>query len=174
METEIKLRVGSAEVARHLLESHGFLVLHERVFEANSIYDLPDGTLRARGHLLRLRQAGHVSTLTWKGAEIVGVHKSRPETEVGVTEFEKCDQLIRDLGYLLVFRYDKFRTEFRRPGDLGLVTLDETPVGVFFELEGAAEWIDLTAATLGFTRDQYLTESYGTLYRRNDKGGVPP
>ena len=40
----------------------------------------------------------------------------------------------------------------------------ETPIGVWLELEGEPEWIDRTAAQLGFTLQQYVTESYGGLW----------
>jgi adenylate cyclase class 2 len=63
-----------------------------------------------------------------------------------------------------VFRYEKYRTEFARGSEPGLVTLDETPVGNFMELEGPARWIDHTAKVLGFSRDAYITDSYGKLY----------
>ena len=44
--------------------------------------------------------------------------------------------------------------------------LDETPIGMWLELEGQPEWIDRTAAQLGFTAQQYVTESYGGLWLR--------
>ncbi len=44
--------------------------------------------------------------------------------------------------------------------------LDETPVGVFLELEGPPEWIDRTAGTLGFSEGDYITLSYLELHRR--------
>jgi adenylate cyclase class 2 len=42
--------------------------------------------------------------------------------------------------------------------------IDETPIGMFLELEGDAEWIDETARRLGYSPSDYLLESYGTLY----------
>jgi adenylate cyclase class 2 len=42
--------------------------------------------------------------------------------------------------------------------------LDQTPIGDFLELEGAAQWIDRTARTLGFSPADYITVSYGRLY----------
>jgi hypothetical protein len=34
--------------------------------------------------------------------------------------------------------------------------LDETPAGVFLELEGPSRWIDRTARRLGFAESDYL------------------
>lgn len=42
--------------------------------------------------------------------------------------------------------------------------IDETPIGVFIELEGEPDWIDACAALLGFTPLHYITDSYGALY----------
>jgi adenylate cyclase class 2 len=56
-----------------------------------------------------------------------------------------------------------------------VVTVDETPVGWFLELEGEPAWIDRTAAELGFEEKQYLTESYGSLYLLHCKQrGIEP
>ncbi len=49
----------------------------------------------------------------------------------------------------------------------GVVTLDETPIGVFLELEGAAEWIEQTRQRLGFTPKAYVRSSYAALYREH-------
>jgi adenylate cyclase, class 2 len=164
VETEIKLRAPGPVVARQLLEAHGFAESEPRIFEANNVYDTPDLALRSRGHLLRLRQAGRRNILTWKGPEVPGVHKSRPESEVDISSFESMERIVTGLGYQLVFRYEKFRTEFHEVDGSGTATLDETPIGVFFELEGPPEWIDTVAARLGFDRADYVTASYGALY----------
>jgi adenylate cyclase, class 2 len=43
---------------------------------------------------------------------------------------------------------------------------DETPIGNFVELEGPPRWINEVAQQLGYARTDYITASYGTLYRR--------
>ncbi len=53
---------------------------------------------------------------------------------------------------------------YKRAGEAGHATLDETPIGVFMELEGPARWIDRTAAELGFPRESWITSSYVALY----------
>ena len=45
-------------------------------------------------------------------------------------------EIAERLGYRRVFRYEKYRTEFHQPRRAGVAMLDETPVGVFLELEG--------------------------------------
>jgi len=69
------------------------------------------------------------------------------------------------LGYAPRFRYEKFRTKFATPDEPGVLSIDETPIGVFLELEGTPEWIDRTAARLGLSPEAYLTLSYANLYQ---------
>jgi len=168
LETEIKLRLtGDAEAGRRLLEQAGFRVSVDRVFEANSVYDTPADALRSAGQLLRLRLAGKLVTLTWKGLEGgSGRHKSRPEIEIRADDFDRAHAFLEALGYLVRFRYDKFRTEFTGADEGGSATLDETPIGNFLELEGSSAWIDATAQQLGFAEADYITRSYGTLYQQ--------
>jgi adenylate cyclase class 2 len=42
--------------------------------------------------------------------------------------------------------------------------VDETPIGVYLELEGSPAWIDRTAFQLGFADKDYITASYARLY----------
>ncbi len=102
--------------------------------------------------------------LTWKGPGQSGPHKSRAELETSVGSLETMRQILEQLGYGPVFRYEKYRTEFMDRAGLGVVTLDETPIGNFLEIEGPGEWIDQTAGRLGFSPKDYLLESYGKLY----------
>lgn len=163
-ETEIKLRVHSARYATTLLASRGFAVSKPRHFESNVLLDTEANQLRESGKLLRLRSAGGKAILTYKGVASSGRHKIREEVEVGVEDFSATRHILERLGFRAKFRYEKFRTEYRRPGEPGVVVLDETPIGDFLELEGPPEWIDSTAHSLGFDDSQFLTASYGRLY----------
>lgn len=164
IETEVKLAVGSARDAKQTLSKAGFKVFRPRVFESNVVLDTSSLALRQSGQLLRLRQAGRIATLTYKGPARPGPHKSREELEVRLPAGSVIDHLFARLGYTPVFRYEKYRTEFSRAGEPGHATLDETPIGNFIELEGPADWIDQTAADLGFVRADYITVSYAALY----------
>lgn len=84
-------------------------------------------------------------------------------------------RILSRLGFEPVFRYEKYRTEYAPEERDGLATLDETPIGIFLELEGAPEWIDRKAAELGFTEAGYVTASYAGLYReyREEHPGSP-
>jgi adenylate cyclase class 2 len=163
-ETEIKLAVPSAPSARRRLLDAGFEVVHPRVFETNLIFDTGDLALRKSSRLLRIRKAGRKVTVTYKGVPTTGKHKSREELEAGIENLDAMSAIFGGLGYRQVFRYEKYRTEFHVPRRAGIAMLDETPIGVFLELEGTPHWIDRTAHTLGFHEDAYITASYGRLY----------
>ncbi len=165
-EIEIKLRMESAEHARQILRGAAIPELRPRMFESNVLFDTPERQLRQRGALVRIRQAGSESLLTFKGASEVGPHKVREELETSLGDAEAACGILERIGLRPSFRYEKYRTEYGVPGEDGLILLDETPIGVYLELEGAPDWIDRTAARLGFSQRDYITDSYGRLYMR--------
>ncbi len=174
-ETEIKLAVPDAKTARDLLRAAGFQVSKRRVFETNLVFDTPEMSMRRASTLLRVRQAGGAATLTFKGPPDVGRHKSREELELEISDARAMGAIIERLGLGPVFRYDKYRTEYRQPGHSGMAMLDETPVGVYLELEGPPAWIDRTARKLGFVEEDYITTSYARLYLEwCERSGVRP
>ena len=174
-EIEIKLPLPDAAAGRRLLDAAGFRLLQSRVFEANTLFDSPDGRLRAAASLLRLRQAGPRVLLTFKGPATFQKHKSREELEIELSDATTAAQILARLGFLPVVRYEKYRTEYAEAGQPGLVTLDETPIGDFLELEGPPEWIDRTAARLGFREADYITASYVALHHEFCRArGLPP
>jgi len=167
IETEVKIRFerGAGE-ARQLIESRGYAVLQPRVLESDRIFDRGAAGLRDADQLLRLRRSGSHATVTYKGPANRERYKSREEIEFEVSDPDAFELVLDRLGYTPRFRYEKFRTKFAAPEqEPGIVTIDETPIGVFLELEGEAGWIDRTAARLGFQPSEYCTLSYAALYR---------
>ncbi len=165
-EREVKIAIQDASVARSGIITHGFKECTPRHLEVNDVFDTPDKSIRGRGELLRLRLAGDRHILTYKGrSETSAGHKVREELEVSLSDGQTASAILGRLGFAPLFRYEKYRTEFNREGDLGLVVLDETPIGNFLELEGPEEWIDRTAVLLGYAKQHYITSSYGKLYR---------
>lgn len=175
VETEVKIRIGEpGEIIKRIRDA-GFSPSVERLFEANTLYDKPNKELKNAGMLLRLREVGGKNVITWKGQGNAGRHKARPEIETTLGSAEKLGQILEKIGFERSFRYEKFRTEFRKEGVDGVITVDETPIGNFLELEGPGDWIDGTAGQLGFTEQQYILESYGRLYLEDcERRGVPP
>jgi adenylate cyclase class 2 len=187
IETEIKLPMkDGAGPARMLLERHGYVITTPRTHQADKVFDFPGGVLRESGRLLRLRLE-HVSSegatsestagiLTYKGPVLsASPHKSREELETSAADSGTLEKILERLGMVPAFRYEKHRTTFQAAGEPGLVALDETPIGVFLELEGPSYWIDQTAQRLGFASRDYVTASYSALFRafRESHQGPP-
>lgn len=163
-EVEIKLSLPSAAHGRRLLRQAGFRVSRRRVYEDNRVFDTPQGQLRSGSLLLRLRVAGSVATLTFKGPPSKGKYKSRLESETPVSDPAACREILHRLGFRQVYRYEKYRTEYLGLDDQGMVALDETPVGVFLELEGPPSWIDSTARLFGFGITSYILDTYRDIH----------
>jgi adenylate cyclase class 2 len=175
-ETEVKIELtqGHGGVLERLTGA-GLSESVPRLFEANTLYDTNNKDLRQGGMLLRLRRVGESHVITWKGQREPGRHKSRPELETKVDSGENMHQIFGQLGFRPVFRYEKYRTEYSSKDGAGVVTVDETPIGNFLEIEGPPEWIDTTAERLGFSAGDYILESYGRLYLAAcERQGVQP
>ena len=67
-----------------------------------------------------------------------------------------------ELGLHVWFRYEKYREEFSHEDVI--VAIDETPVGVFVEIEGSEHGIADMAIALGRTPDDYIVDSYRALF----------
>lgn len=172
IETEIKLPMKrGAGPARLLIETHGYREILPRTLQVDQVFDFPDRALRQSGRLLRVRSenvpAGNKSAIfTYKGPTLSGgLHKSREEMETSAGDARTLELILARLGLVPSFRYEKYRTTYRASDEPGVVALDETPIGVFLELEGPAPWIDATALRLGFTTGEYVVASYAALYR---------
>jgi adenylate cyclase class 2 len=165
-EIEIKISFkGTRDQAQALIESRGYTIQDPRVLESDQLFDR-SGELRAADQLLRLRHIGDLATVTYKGPGNRERHKSREEIEFDVSDPAAYVLVLSRLGYQPTFRYEKYRTKFAVPGEPGIITIDETPIGIYLEIEGEPEWIDATAAKLGYSPRDYSTESYASLYRK--------
>jgi len=168
IETEIKFRVkDAAELARRLREA-GFREETPRTFESNVLFDTLDRAMRSRTEILRIRSYGGRWVITHKrlpdGRPGEDVHKHRIETETQVGDGDVLAQVFKSIGLVEAFRYEKWRSEWS--DGAGHCVIDETPIGVFAELEGEAEWIDRSAVKLGVDRSAYITLSYGRLFEQ--------
>ena len=164
-EIEIKLQL-PADVSkiRRSLRTHGFRITKKRSHESNVLFDSQKNPLGKQGKLIRVRRVGNEAILTFKGPSKSTRYKKRHELEVDLSDPAVFEEILRQIGYQPVFRYEKYRTEYVQRTGAGKVLLDETPVGNFLELEGSPRWIDQTARLLGFSKADYITGSYGYLY----------
>jgi adenylate cyclase class 2 len=132
--------------------------------ESNWIFDDARDTLRHGGRLLRLRRSGHEWTLTVKGKRRAGPLKQRPEFETKVGDGKACRALLAELGFRERINYRRWRTTFERPRQTGELAWDETPFGIYLEIEGTEAWVRRTAAALGLAISGAEQRSYPELY----------
>jgi len=163
-EIEIKFALKDRPALVRKLHDIGAQRLYAETFEDNIVLDRR-GELRTRGALLRVRKFGRYALATFKGpTAFEGGVKTREEVQTGVESFELAIQLFDALGFKPVFRYQKFR-EVWRVREVEVV-IDRTPIGDYFEIEGAVDVIRAVAADLGMNMDQALRHSYADLYRQ--------
>lgn len=166
VEIEVKFRVEQCEALEEKLRKAGFRCVTPRTFERNVLYDTPDRRLRKEQAILRIRKYGERWVLTHKclprDHDPQARHKHRVETETEVADGEALGTVFTQLGYQPAFIYEKWRTEYA--DNSGHCVLDETPIGVFAELEGPEDWIDAMAARLGLDPSSLMTLSYGRLF----------
>jgi len=177
-EIEVKLRVTDLPAMLRRLRRLAKLS-RGRVFEQNTLYDTRDSAIRRAGYLLRLRlitpapaskpRCAPIGAILTVKAPIAlsaktprGRYKERLERETIVRDPRRWNARMRALGLLPSFCYEKYRTTFRLP-HLNL-DLDETPVGVFLELEGKPAAIDRAARALGFAPRDYIRGTYWDVY----------
>ena len=175
LEQEIKLRFATADDAKQRILSSSLEVtpLRGRRLQEDCLLDTSDNLLYRRGSALRVRsELGH-SLLTFKGPVLPGPIKIREEYETIVADGAMLLTILGELGWRVWFRYEKYREEFAA-GDL-VIAIDETPIGVFVEIEGPETHIAHAAASLGKTSSDYITASYRSLYVEHcrERGGSP-
>jgi adenylate cyclase, class 2 len=160
-----------------------------RVHEMNTLYDTPDRGLGRNQELLRIRvetpakppaTAKSRAVMTFKrppeesrpvseAGDDHGLHRILDEAETVIDDHEAIARVFHAMGLHPWFRYEKFRTTYelgpkaRWARDL-LIELDETPIGVFIELEGPIKAIDRAAQTLGYKPADFITKNYLTLH----------
>jgi len=171
LEREIKLRFSSADEARTKVLALGATPLHGRRLQEDALLDTEDESVRLQRSTLRVRSEGGKSLLTFKGPVLPGAIKTREEHETVVADGTVLLAILQGLGLHIWFRYEKYREEFEAE-DL-VIAVDETPVGVFVELEGGEDAIHATARALGKTPDDYILDSYRMLFlQHRDANGL--
>ncbi len=138
--------------------------LYPETFEDNIILDRR-GELKTRGALLRVRQFGRYTIVTFKGpVSFNSGFKSRDEVQTGIESFDRAISLFDSLGYRPTFRYQKMREVWKlRDSE---VVLDRTPIGDYLEIEGAENEIATIAEELSLEMANAIRASYVDLYKR--------
>lgn len=173
-ETEVKFYVRDLKkIELRLLDLKAQLI-QPRVHEINYRFDTPDGSLRAREHVLRLR-SDTSTILTFKGhSDLIDGVFSRIELETTIGDLETGKRILEALGYVQFLVYEKYRAIYEI-NDCH-VMLDELPYGDFVEIEGSnVSDIRKTALHLGLDFESAVGAGYVRLFEiYNSKYGIPP
>ena len=162
IEREIKLSFPSVADARAALEAAGATPHAPRRLQDDILYDTADKLLFAGRSLLRLRRDGTRAVVTFKGPVTAGAMKSRDELETGVDDGDAFAAMLGALGFRQWWRYQKYREEFRAEGVVAAI--DETPAGVFVEIEGEEAGIADLARRIGRGPSDYILDSYRAVW----------
>ena len=162
LEREIKLRFPTADEAREAVLATGATPLLGRRLQEDALLDTEDEVLRRKRCVLRVRMENGKSRLTYKGPVQPAVMDPREELETVVGDGEALVSVFAELGLHVWFRYEKYREEFSHEDVI--VAIDETPVGVFVEIEGSEAGIESMAGALGRGQADYILDSYRSLF----------
>jgi adenylate cyclase class 2 len=172
LEIEVKLEIPNLRRLRRDLLEMGCEEKVPRSLERNWTWDFSGRPLRRQGKLLRVRQFAGQCLLTFKGAAQQSEYfKIREERQTEVQDPVVLGVILERLGLEVVFRYEKFRTSYclRLPGKRHSVDLsiDETPIGNYLEIEGKETDIYRVAGQLGFDKNAFIKESYLALFAKS-------
>lgn len=167
MEIEAKLRLKNPAKIRSRLKSLNADCAGS-VLEKNWLFDHRERILAREDRLLRVRESGRVY-LTYKGPRLQTRYKEREEIEIEFPNAAAGCALLRSVGFVRWFYYEKMRETWRL-GSCEIV-LDELPeLGIFIEIEGpSAEEIDATIKKLKLSRRDRLQSTYVELFDEHTK-----
>jgi adenylate cyclase class 2 len=179
LEREVKLVFPTTAEAREAVLAAGAVLSAARRLQDDSLYDLPDETLRKKGCVVRIRierwtDRPDTATLTVKGPVQSSRMKLREEHETRVENVEALTRVFDALGMRVWFRYQKYREEYSTPGLVAAI--DETPVGTYVELEGDEDAIVAMTTALDRSPADFMVDSYYRLFmkRREELGLAGP
>ena len=162
-EIEIKFPVKETKTVTEKLRKLGFRIAVGRHREKNFLFDDPTEKLLRQGKLLRVRQTPSVQTLTFKGPILAASKlKHREELECRIEDAETLMRIFKEVGFVEITEYSKYRTVFEKEGFN--ISLDETEAGNYLEVEGPSdEEITKLGEKLGYSERDFIRRTYAEL-----------
>ncbi len=158
-EIEVKIRIDNIEKFKEKLTSIGAELAKARHREKNTLYDFPSRLLFSQQRALRLREENKKTYLTFKGPpQKSRKFKIRDEYETEVKNPKQMKKILKELGFIPTFCYEKHRAVYRIKKLK--ICLDETSIGNYVELEGEQSHIVRVANSLGFSKKEFLKLDY--------------
>ena len=171
-EIEVKFAVSTVEEMLPVILRAGAVCEQETRFERNLRWDSPEGTLTKTHQVLRLRDNGGTSVLTYKAENQnnEGI-ADRVEIETVVSSFDNTRMILERLGYSVVFIYEKYRSIYSL-NNTGIF-IDHPPIGDYIKIEGpSGVAIRRSAESLGLDWDKRISKGYRALFEawKNETG----
>jgi len=167
VEIEVKIKVDDLNAIKEKILRIGAKIEKDRFWEENTLFDFPSQDLYKKKQALRLRKIDKKSYLTFKGPpQKSRKFKVREEFETEVKKEKQLRKILKALGFVPSFHYQKYRTTYRKKHLR--ICLDETSIGHFIELEGERSEIVRFTKSLGFSKNEFIKLDYIQLMK-NEK-----
>ncbi len=164
VEIEVKIRIKDIDDVIGKVLEHGARLEKDRYFETNTLYDFPSQSLYKMKQALRLRKTNKKTFLTFKGTpQRSRKFKVRDEYETEVRNDKQLKKILKSIGLVPSFHYEKYRRIFRYKNLK--ICLDEIKIGNFLELEGPRGDIVKLTRTLGFSKKEFINKDYVELLK---------
>ena len=165
-EIEAKFPIASTEACLPKIMEAGAVCEQPMQFERNLRFDTENGSLTQNAQVLRLRDNGGTTVLTYKSDKNSSTALAdREEIETIVEDFERTRLILERLGYEVCFIYEKYRAVYSL-GRTGIF-VDHTPIGDFIEIEGPdEETIRMTAEKIGLSWETRSGKGYRALFSK--------
>ncbi len=165
VEIEVKIKIKDIKAIKERILHRGARLEKERFYEENTLYDFPSQALYKKQHALRLRKMNKKIFLTFKGPpQKSRKFKIREEYETEVKNEKQLRKILKSLGLIPVFYYQKHRAVFRKKRLK--ICLDETSIGNFIELEGERNDIVKFAKDLDISKTEFIKLDYIQLMKK--------
>jgi adenylate cyclase class IV len=161
-EIELKAVVDDLALRRAAVERAGGTLEMEGRLEDRR-YDVPDGALGARDHVLRVRvfrdAAGEHTSLEWKGpASRSDGYRHREEIGTSVSDARALTSILDHLGYVITRAIDRDIAQYRLKG--AVVRFERYPsMDDLVEVEGEPAAIERAVKAIGIPRETYMSDS---------------
>lgn len=164
-EIEIKFKIDKADSIRAILKNRK-AQFFGRVFQRTVRFDTPNDDLEKRDQFLRTR-TGFKNTITFKQKIENKKFKARKEIEFEISDPEKMNAILENLGFTKVLIMEKYREKWRLNN--AEIVIDKLPMGTFIEIEGKEKAIKEMVEILRLNFKDRITSTYWDLWKEFSK-----
>ncbi len=161
MNTEYEVRILNINVQEIIQKLESLKA--EKIFDALQKRYVYDFKPKINNKWIRLRTNGKKTTLTIKDLTAKTIDGTK-ELEIEVSDFEKMNLILKDLGYIPKGYQENKRIQYQLNGVE--VDIDYWPlIPTYLEIEGSSEEeVYNTLELLGFTKENITTKDVETIY----------